>query len=95
MASAFILMSQSKANELNVAENKRVYVHGCSILNDIWNVTERPDFHSSPAIKTCVNQSLDQADISLSDIKHFDFILVSLQQYKLQKRIGYSGGKKI
>ncbi|MDC2980966.1 acetyl-CoA acetyltransferase [Gammaproteobacteria bacterium] len=72
MASAFILMSQGKADELNVAENKRVYVHGCSILNDIWNVTERPDFHSSPAIKTCVNQSLDQADISLSDIKHFD-----------------------
>ena len=72
MASAFILMSQGKADELNVAENKRVYVHGCSILNDIWNVTERPDFHSSPAIKTCVNQSLDQAEISLSDIKHFD-----------------------
>ena len=72
MASAFILMSQGKADELNVAENKRVYVHGCSILNDIWNVTQRPDFHSSPAIKTCVNQSLDQAEISLSDIKHFD-----------------------
>ena len=35
-------------------------------------MTERPDFHSSPAIKTCVNQSLDQAEISLSDIKHFD-----------------------
>ena len=69
-------------------------MHGCSILNDIWNVTERPDFHSSPAIKTCVNQSLDQAEISLSDIKHFDLYSCFLQQYKLQKRIGYSEKKR-
>ena len=49
-----------------------------TLLNDL--------IFSSPAIKTCVNQSLDQAELSLSDIKHFDFILVFLQQYKLQKR---------
>ena len=95
MASAFILMSQGKADELNVAENKRVYVHGCSILNDIWNVTERPDFHSSPAIKTCVNQSLDQAEISLSDIKHLICILVSFSSTNCKKGIGYSRRKKI
>lgn len=72
MSSAFVLMTQSKADELNITKNKRVYVHGCSILNDIWNVSERPNFHSSPAIKTCVNQSLDQAEISLSEIEHYD-----------------------
>ena len=79
-------MSQAKADELSVAESKRVYVHGCSILNDIWNVTERPDFHSSPAIKTCVNQSLDQAEISLSDIKHFDLYSCFPSAVQIAKR---------
>ena len=72
MSSAFILMSQKKADELSIPISKRIYVHGCSILDDIWNVTERPNFHSSPAINKCVNQTLDKAEISLSDIKYFD-----------------------
>ena len=72
MSSAFILISQSKADELNIPNTKRVYIHGCSILNDVWNVTERPNFHSSPAIKECVNQTLDKAEIGLSDIDYFD-----------------------
>ena len=72
MSSAFILVSQKKADELNIPNSKRIYVHGCSILDDIWNVTERPNFHSSPAIKKCVTQTLDEAEISLSDIKYFD-----------------------
>ena len=72
MSSAYILMSQTKADELGVSQNKRVYVHGCSILDDIWNVSERPNFHSSPAIKTCVNQTLEQAEVSFDDISHFD-----------------------
>ena len=46
MSSAFILVSQKKADELNIPNSKRIYVHGCSILDDIWNVTERPNFHS-------------------------------------------------
>lgn len=72
MSSAYVLMTQEKADELNVAESKRVYVHGCSILDDIWNVTVRPDFHSSPAINACVNQTLNKAEIELKDIEHFD-----------------------
>lgn len=72
MSSAFILISQSKADELNIPNTKRVYIHGCSILNDVWNVTERPNFHSSPAIKECVNQTLDKAEIGLSDIDYLD-----------------------
>ena len=72
MSSAFVLMSQKKADELNITKEKRVYVHGCSILDDIWNVTERPNFHSSPAINACVNQCLDQAEIGLEKIEHFD-----------------------
>ena len=72
MSSAFILMSHSKAEELNIEKSKRVYVHGCSILDDIWNVTQRPNFHSSPAIKKCVNQALDKSEINLSDVEYFD-----------------------
>ena len=37
---------------------------------------------------------MDQAEISLSDIKHFDLYSCFLQQYKLQKRIGYSKEKR-
>jgi acetyl-CoA C-acetyltransferase len=32
----------------------------------------RPDFHSSPAINACVNQTLNKAEIELKDIEHFD-----------------------
>ena len=69
MASAFILMSQAKADELKVAENKKcMYMVALfsmifgTLLNDLIFILPLQS-------KTCVNQSLDQADISLSDIK--------------------------
>ena len=52
MGAAVILTSVAKARELGVADDRMVYLHGCADANDIWNVTERVDYHSSPAIRT-------------------------------------------
>ena len=52
MAAAVVMTSVEKARALGIPESKWVFLHGCADANDIWNVTERVDFHSSPAIRT-------------------------------------------
>ena len=72
MGASVVITSEKKANELNISQEKRIYLHGASVLNDIWHVSERPKFNESPAIRNCVDQSLKQADINIEDIDYFD-----------------------
>ena len=47
-------------------------MHGGVCLNDIWNITDRRDLHSSPAIKKCSEAVFDIANCSQADISFFD-----------------------
>ena len=50
-SASLIIMSEKKANEYSVPKSKRIYLHGCADINEVWNVTERPDLHKSKAIR--------------------------------------------
>ena len=50
-SASIIIMSEKKANEYSVPISKRIYLHGCADINEVWNVTERPELHSSKAIR--------------------------------------------
>ena len=71
-SAAIIVTSVKKAKELGIPENKWIYMHAGACLNDIWNVTERVDYHSSPAIKECTSAILEKANCSTKDIEYFD-----------------------
>ncbi|HYL73657.1 MAG TPA: acetyl-CoA acetyltransferase [Bryobacteraceae bacterium] len=71
-AAAVLVCSAAKADQLGVAEDKRVYLHGCAEGNDHWYVTERQNLHSSPATRRVAAKSLDMAEKSLADVAFFD-----------------------
>ena len=68
---AMIMMSAKKARELGIPKSKWIFMYSGACLNDIWNVSERVDYHSSPAIKACTDSVFDLANTS---INHIDFI---------------------
>jgi acetyl-CoA C-acetyltransferase len=69
---AWLMMSVGKAKELGVDEDKWVYLHGCADANEIWNVTERVDLYSSPAIKVMGEEAFKMAKWSIEDIDFID-----------------------
>ena len=72
MASSLVLMSEKLCKKLKIPQNKKVYIHGSCVLNDIWNVSKRPALDESPAIRKCGKEALSQAGISLSEISFLD-----------------------
>jgi acetyl-CoA C-acetyltransferase len=72
MAAAVVMTSVAKARELGIPESKWVFLHGCGDANDIWNVSERVNFHSSPAIRTVGRKAFAMAGKSVSDLSFID-----------------------
>jgi acetyl-CoA C-acetyltransferase len=72
MGAAVILTSVAKARELGVADDRMVYLHGCADLNDIWNVSERVNYHSSPAVRTMGAKAFAMAGKSIDEMDYFD-----------------------
>ncbi|HEU5294382.1 MAG TPA: acetyl-CoA acetyltransferase [Burkholderiaceae bacterium] len=71
-AAALVLTSVGVAQRVGIARDKWVFVHGCADGNDHWFVSERADFHSSPAICAVARQALAMAGQRLDDIALFD-----------------------
>ena len=71
-AAALVMTSVGVARELGIPEEKWVYLHGCADGHDHWYVSERINFHSSPAIRNGSRRALDMAGRSLSEIRHLD-----------------------
>ncbi len=72
MGAALILTSVAKARELGVEEDRMVYLHGCADANDIWNVSERVNYHSSPAVRTMGEKAFAMAGKTIADMDFFD-----------------------
>ena len=68
---AMILMSEEKANELGVAQEKRVYLHGGGEASDDY-ISERPILNGSWAMDTAINRALSQAGKTSVDMAAFD-----------------------
>ncbi len=72
MAAAVIMTSVEKARELGVADDRMVYLHGCGDANDLWHISERINYHSSPALRTLGEKALAMAGKSIADMRYFD-----------------------
>jgi len=71
-AAAIILTSAKKARELGVPEEKWVYLHGCADAYDHWYLSDRINFHSSPAMSKVAREAFEMAECSLDDIGALD-----------------------
>jgi acetyl-CoA C-acetyltransferase len=71
-AAAVIMTGSETARELGIPEGKWVYVHGCGEANDNWFVSDRVNYHSSPAIKAATSRALGMAGLTVGDIDFFD-----------------------
>lgn len=71
-SAAVILASSAKADELGVAPEKRVYLHGCADIAERWNTIDRVNYWSSPAIGLGARKALDMAGKSQADMAFFD-----------------------
>jgi len=72
MSAAVILTSVAKARELGVADDRMVYLHGCADANDIWNVSERVNYYSSPAIRTVGENALAMSGKTVDEMDYLD-----------------------
>ncbi len=71
-AAAFLMTSVKTARSLGIPEANWVFLHGCADSNDHWYVSERIDFHSSPAIRRGIRLALDMAARGLDDMRFID-----------------------
>jgi acetyl-CoA C-acetyltransferase len=72
MAASVIMTSVAKAREMGVADERMVYLHGCADANEIWNVTDRIDYSSSPAVRTMGEKAFAMSGKTIDDMDYFD-----------------------
>jgi acetyl-CoA C-acetyltransferase len=71
-AAAVILTSVGKARTLGIPEDRWVYLHGCADAHDHWYISDRHNYHSSPAMRIVARETLDMAGIGREAIDKFD-----------------------
>ncbi len=71
-SAAIIMTSEKIAEELGIDEKKWIYPMGGADLENIHDVTRRPRFYDSPALKEASQLALEQAGLSLEEIDKFD-----------------------
>ena len=71
-AAAVILMSVAKARSLGIPEEKWVYLHGCADAYDHWFLSDRKNFHSSPAMRLTAREAFAMAGCTIDDVAHID-----------------------
>ncbi|MCH8050915.1 MAG: acetyl-CoA acetyltransferase [Chloroflexi bacterium] len=69
---ALLLTGSETAREMGVPEEKWVYLHGCGDADDKWFVSDRADYHGSPAIRAATTRALGMARTSVDEIDMFD-----------------------
>jgi acetyl-CoA C-acetyltransferase len=71
--SAGVLMaSYAHAKSLGIAEEKMVFLHGCADTVEKWNVLDRVNYYSSPAIDVGIAEAFDMAGKRPQNMDFFD-----------------------
>lgn len=91
-SSAIIVMSAKKARELGIPESKWIFMYSGACLNDVWNVSNRTDYFSSPAIKSCTDSVFDLANASINEMDFIDLyscfpsaVQIAMEELSLDK----------
>jgi acetyl-CoA C-acetyltransferase len=71
-AAALVLTTIAKAKALGIEQDKWVYLHGCADAHDHWLISDRINYHSSPALALVGRQALAMADKTIDEINSFD-----------------------
>jgi acetyl-CoA C-acetyltransferase len=67
-----IMASYEHAKSLGIADDKLVFLHGCSDTIEKWNVLDRVDYHSSPAMAVGIREALEMAGKTSANMDFFD-----------------------
>ena len=71
-AAALFLTNVETAERLGIPEDRWIFINGAGDASDIWHVSERIDFHSSPSARVAADSALNAAGIGMDDIDYFD-----------------------
>jgi acetyl-CoA C-acetyltransferase len=71
-SAAIIMTSVGAARELGIPKDKWVYLWGCADAVDLWHITERVNYYTSPALSVVGRRALEMAGLSIDDIDWFD-----------------------
>jgi acetyl-CoA C-acetyltransferase len=71
-AAAIVVTTDEEARRLGIPASRWVYVHGGGEATDLWYITDRVDFHSSPGMDEAMRQALAQAAIEAADLELID-----------------------
>ncbi|MGH1358937.1 MAG: acetyl-CoA acetyltransferase [Burkholderiaceae bacterium] len=71
-SAALIMTSVGRARALGIPRDRWVFLHGYADAHDHWFVTDRRDFHSSPAMTAVFAAALEMADVSIDQIDQLD-----------------------
>jgi acetyl-CoA C-acetyltransferase len=71
-AAAVILTSVGKARALGIPRERWVYLHGCADAHDHWYISDRHNYHSSPAMRIVAHETLEMAGTGMEAIDKFD-----------------------
>ena len=71
-SAAVIMTSVEKAQALGIDPSRWVFLHGCGDAHDHWFVSERINYHSSPAIRMMSSKAFDMAGKTADDMDHID-----------------------
>ena len=73
-AAGIFMVSDRVADELGIAEEKRLYWRGgANTREDPWFVSERPDLSISPSLCRCARETFLRTGISIQDMDFIDF----------------------
>ncbi len=71
-AAAVILTSVAKARALGIPQHRWVYLHGCADAHDHWYISDRHNYHGSPAMRVVGRETLGMAGLELAQVDKFD-----------------------
>ena len=71
-AAAVILTSVAKAKQMGIPREKWIYLHGCADTYDHWFLSDRINFHSSPAMRIAAREAFEMADCTADDMAFLD-----------------------
>jgi acetyl-CoA C-acetyltransferase len=71
-AAALLLTSFAHAQALGVDPARMVFLHGCADTVEKWDILDRVNYHSSPAMAVCGREALAMAGCGIGDIATFD-----------------------
>lgn len=71
-SAAVLIASVAKARELGIPREKWVFLHGFADAHDLWNILDRQDYHSSPAMRLTGERALEMAGVSAADLAMID-----------------------